>query len=135
VHRMAAPAPVPGFTAAPVNTSTQLAALRTDVLGSPTAAAAAAATGSRTPGSSAKARQLVYLGQLYGAEVVGRKCAVLHNRHGRQGFEKALILDFDPQSGERGPFQPLVNHYSCHMSCQFHVLLSRRSKTDMLTSS
>lgn len=96
---MAAPAQVPGFSAAPVNTTTQLAALRTDVLGSPTAAAAAA-TGQRTPGSSAKARQLVYLGQLYGAEVVGRKCAVLHNRHGRQGFEKALILDYDPQSGE-----------------------------------
>jgi hypothetical protein len=100
---MAAPASVPGFSAAPVNTITQLAALRTEVLGSPTAAAAAAATGQRTPGSSAKARQLVYLGQLYGAEVVGRKCSVLHNRHGRQGFEKAAILDFDSQSGERVP--------------------------------
>jgi hypothetical protein len=76
-----------------------LSALRTDVLGSPTAAAAAAAC-QRTPGSSAKARTLVYTGQLYGVEVVGRKCSVLHNRHGKQGFEKAHILDFDPQSGQ-----------------------------------
>lgn len=74
-----------------------LAALRTDVLGSPTASGAA---GQRTPGSSAKSRQLVYLGQLYGAEVVGRKCAVLHNRHGKQGFEKAHIIAFDPDTGQ-----------------------------------
>lgn len=92
-------APVPAFSAD--GTGPTPTALRTDVLGSPTAAAAAAAAaGQRTPGSSAKARQLVYLGQLYGVEVVGRKCSVLHNRHGKQGFEKAHILDFDPRSGQ-----------------------------------
>lgn len=93
---MAAVAPGSG-AAADISTGGNLAALRTDVLGSPTAAAAA---GQRTPGSSAKSRQLVYLGQLYGAEVVGRKCSVLHNRHGKQGFEKAQILDFDTETGQ-----------------------------------
>lgn len=91
-------ASVLGFSPVPADAShgSTLAALRTDVLGSPTAAA-----GQRTPGSSAsKARQLVYLGQLYGPEVVGRKCSVLHNRHGKQGFEKATILDFDPRTGQ-----------------------------------
>jgi hypothetical protein len=104
----AAPPPVPGFTAAGFTaaaavdgSAAPLAALRTDLLGSPTSAAAAAAGGQRTPGSSAsKARQLVYLGQLYGSEVVGRKCSVLHNRHGRQGFEKAQVLDYDARSGQ-----------------------------------
>jgi hypothetical protein len=94
---MLIPTAAVGSAGAPSGCTSPLAALRTnDGLSSPTAAG-----GSRTPGSNhAKGpRQLVYLGRLYGSEVVGRKCCV-QLRGGARTFDKAVIVDFNDASGQ-----------------------------------
>jgi hypothetical protein len=74
--------------------------------GAAPARAAAPGGGSRTPGGGAGAggakgpRQFVYLGQLYGSEVVGRKCCVQVVRGGQRVFEKATVVDFSEASGQ-----------------------------------
>ncbi|KAF8065602.1 hypothetical protein HT031_003203 [Scenedesmus sp. PABB004] len=83
-----------------------LASLRThDGLGSPTAAAAAAAAHTptaahtpRTPGGGKRPPALA--GPLFGAEVVGRKCSVLTARGGAKGWEAASVVDFSAESGQ-----------------------------------
>eukprot|EP00775_Hariotina_reticulata_P003944 gene3944-4198_t len=66
--------------------------IATDPVSSPTAAGQP-----RTPGGS---RKVAYQGQLYAAEVVGRKVAVLHIRNGMKAWDKATITEFSAAAGQ-----------------------------------
>ncbi|WIA16327.1 hypothetical protein OEZ85_013026 [Tetradesmus obliquus] len=58
-------------------------------------------SGQRTPGSArGKGMQPAYALQLYAIEAVGRKCSVMQSRSGVKAWEKAQILEYNPESGQ-----------------------------------